>query len=128
MPVPHPEQFRRHDAFLHEHRADLVSTALAGYEVYGRGAVIVDEPEQTMRYQGGGGGSFAGKRWRKESAWVRLYDPETMAVIIFNTPEGNHASYLMRMPWTAPEIREQLATMELTDEASRLMNRLLRTS
>jgi hypothetical protein len=128
MGFPHPEQFSRHNDFISEHGPDLVAMALAGYQVYGRGAVIIYEAEQTMRYQGGGARAFAGKRWRKEAAWVRMYDPEVMMVIIFNCPEGTHVSYLMKMPWSGQEVSEQMAAMELADEGRSLMDQILKNA
>ena len=128
MGFPHPEQFSRHNDFISEYGPDLAAMALAGYEVYGHGAVIINEAGQTMRYQGGGARAFAGKRWRKEAAWVRTHDPDVMMVIIVNCPEGTHASYLMKMPWGGQEVRQQMSAMELADEGRTLMDQVLRRS
>jgi hypothetical protein len=55
---------------------------------------------------------------------VRSYDPESMMVVVFNMREGNHTSYLMRLPVTAAEVEQAIAEQTLADEDQRLMDRL----
>jgi hypothetical protein len=55
---------------------------------------------------------------------VRSYDPESMMVVVFNMREGNHTSYLMRLPVTAAEVEQAIAEQTLADEGQRLMDRL----
>src|SRR6266498_2144754 len=98
MGLPTAAQIHRHDQFFQQYMVALASVALAGHELYGRGAVIVNEVDQTMRYQGGGRWAVRGRRWQRERLWVTRYDPDQQMIIIINNLEGNHSSYFLGLP------------------------------
>jgi hypothetical protein len=125
MGLPTPAQIQRHQAFIQEHLLTLGTLAWAGYQVYGRGAVIVHEADQTIRYQGGGRRAFFGKRWQREARWVTRYDSEQLMMIVMNTLEGDHASYLMGLPMTGAALGQAVQEARLAEDSRAMMAQLL---
>ena len=125
MGLPTPEQLQRHHEFIQQHMVELAAIAQAGYQVDGRGAVIVNEAAQTLHYQGGGRRAFPDTQWRREASWIARYDPEQLMIIIIDTLEGGHASYFMGLPVTGPELWQELQQMDLSADSSALIERLL---
>jgi hypothetical protein len=124
MGLPTGVQLQRHHQFIQQHIAELGAIAMAGYAVDGPGAVIVNEADQTLRYQGGGRRAFRGKRWRREASWIARYDPEQLMIII-NTFEVDHASYFMGLPVTTQEVMQALQVATLGADSRALIERLL---